>query len=149
MSITINDVAHVVESPLMRRGVAELNGQGETVGGIIVMRYGENAKATIDAIKTKLEALKAGLPEGVNIVPVYDRSTLIDKSVETLSNKLMEELLVVGAVCALFLFHLRSSVVALISLPIGILAAFIVMKLQGLNANIMSLGGIALSLIHI
>ena len=95
------------------------------------MRYGENAKATIDAIKTKLEALKAGLPEGVNIVPVYDRSTLIDKSVETLSNKLMEELLVVGAVCALFLFHLRSSVVALISLPIGILAAFIVMKLQG------------------
>ena len=131
VSITINDVAHVVESPLMRRGVAELNGQGETVGGIIVMRYGENAKATIDAIKTKLEALKAGLPEGVNIVPVYDRSTLIDKSVETLSNKLMEELLVVGAVCALFLFHLRSSVVALISLPIGILAAFIVMKLQG------------------
>lgn len=146
VSITINDVAHVVESPLMRRGVAELNGQGETVGGIIVMRYGENAKATIDAIKTKLEALKAGLPEGVNIVPVYDRSTLIDKSVETLSNKLMEELLVVGAVCALFLFHLRSSVVALISLPIGILAAFIVMKLQGLNANIMSLGGIAIAI---
>ena len=146
VSITINDVAHVVESPLMRRGVAELNGQGETVGGIIVMRYGENAKATIDAIKTKLEALKAGLPEGVNIVPVYDRSTLIDKSEETLSNKLMEELLVVGAVCALFLFHLRSSVVALISLPIGILAAFIVMKLQGLNANIMSLGGIAIAI---
>lgn len=146
VSITINDVAHVVESPLMRRGVAELNGQGETVGGIIVMRYGENAKATIDAIKTKLEALKASLPEGVNIVPVYDRSTLIDKSVETLSNKLMEELLVVGAVCALFLFHLRSSVVALISLPIGILAAFIVMKLQGLNANIMSLGGIAIAI---
>ncbi|APD90747.1 efflux RND transporter permease subunit [Alteromonas mediterranea] len=146
VSITINDVAHVVESPLMRRGVAELNGQGETVGGIIVMRYGENAKATIDAIKTKLEALKAGLPEGVNIVPVYDRSTLIGKSVDTLSNKLMEELLVVGAVCALFLFHLRSSVVALISLPIGILAAFIVMKLQGLNANIMSLGGIAIAI---
>ncbi|AGP82818.1 cation efflux system protein CusA [Alteromonas mediterranea MED64] len=146
VSITINDVAHVVESPLMRRGVAELNGQGETVGGIIVMRYGENAKATIDAIKTKLEALKVSLPEGVNIVPVYDRSTLIDKSVETLSNKLMEELLVVGAVCALFLFHLRSSVVALISLPIGILAAFIVMKLQGLNANIMSLGGIAIAI---
>ena len=146
VSITINDVAHVVESPLMRRGVAELNGRGETVGGIIVMRYGENAKATIDAIKTKLEALKAGLPEGVNIVPVYDRSTLIDKSEETLSNKLMEELLVVGAVCALFLFHLRSSVVALISLPIGILAAFIVMKLQGLNANIMSLGGIAIAI---
>ena len=146
VSITINDVAQVVESPLMRRGIAELNGNGETVGGIIVMRYGENAKATIDAVKAKLDSLKASLPEGVNIVPVYDRSTLIDKSVDTLTNKLMEELLVVGLVCAIFLFHLRSSMVALISLPIGILAAFIVMKLQGLNANIMSLGGIAIAI---
>ncbi|TKB03285.1 efflux RND transporter permease subunit [Alteromonas portus] len=146
VSITINDVAQVVESPLMRRGIAELNGNGETVGGIIVMRYGENAKATIDAVKAKLDSLKASLPEGVNIVPVYDRSTLIDKSVDTLSNKLVEELLVVGLVCAIFLFHLRSSMVALISLPIGILAAFIVMKLQGLNANIMSLGGIAIAI---
>lgn len=146
VSITIDDVAQVVESPLMRRGVAELNGKGETVGGIIVMRYGENAKATIDAVKEKLNALKAGLPEGVNIVPVYDRSTLIDKSVDTLANKLVEELLVVGLVCAVFLFHLRSSMVALISLPIGILSAFIVMKLQGLNANIMSLGGIAIAI---
>ena len=146
VSITIDDVAQVVESPLMRRGVAELNGNGETVGGIIVMRYGENAKATIDAVKEKLNALKAGLPEGVNIVPVYDRSTLIDKSVDTLANKLVEELLVVGLVCAVFLFHLRSSMVALISLPIGILSAFIVMKLQGLNANIMSLGGIAIAI---
>ncbi|MFZ8198476.1 efflux RND transporter permease subunit [Alteromonas portus] len=146
VSITINDVAQVVESPLMRRGIAELNGNGETVGGIIVMRYGENAKATIDAVKAKLDSLKASLPEGVNIVPVYDRSTLIDKSVDTLSNKLGEELLVVGLVCAIFLFHLRSSMVALISLPIGILAAFIVMKLQGLNANIMSLGGIAIAI---
>ena len=146
VSITINDVAQVVESPLMRRGIAELNGNGETVGGIIVMRYGENAKATIDAVKAKLDSLKASLPEGVNIVPVYDRSTLIDKSVDTLTNKLVEELLVVGLVCAIFLFHLRSSMVALISLPIGILAAFIVMKLQGLNANIMSLGGIAIAI---
>ena len=136
----------MVESPLMRRGIAELNGNGEIVGGIIVMRYGENAKATIDAVKAKLDSLKASLPEGVNIVPVYDRSTLIDKSVDTLTNKLMEELLVVGLVCAIFLFHLRSSMVALISLPIGILAAFIVMKLQGLNANIMSLGGIAIAI---
>ena len=146
VSITINDVAQVVESPLMRRGIAELNGNGETVGGIIVMRYGENAKATIDAVKAKLDSLKASLPEGVNIVPVYDRSTLIDKSVDTLTNKLVEELLVVGLVCAIFLFHIRSSMVALISLPIGILAAFIVMKLQGLNANIMSLGGIAIAI---
>ena len=146
VSITINDVAQVVESPLMRRGIAEQNGNGETVGGIIVMRYGENAKSTIDAVKAKLDSLKASLPEGVNIVPVYDRSTLIDKSVDTLSNKLVEELLVVGLVCAIFLFHLRSSMVALISLPIGILAAFIVMKLQGLNANIMSLGGIAIAI---
>ena len=146
VSITIDDVAQVVESPLMRRGVAELNGKGETVGGIIVMRYGENAKATINAVKEKLEALKASLPEGVNIVPVYDRATLIDNSVDTLSNKLVEELLVVGFVCAIFLFHLRSSMVALISLPIGILTAFIVMKIQGLNANIMSLGGIAIAI---
>ncbi len=146
VSITINDVAQVVESPLMRRAIAELNGNGETVGGIIVMRYGENAKATIDAVKAKLDSLKASLPEGVNIVPVYDRSTLIDKSVDTLTNKLVEELLVVGLVCVIFLFHIRSSMVALISLPIGILAAFIVMKLQGLNANIMSLGGIAIAI---
>lgn len=146
VSITIDDVAQVVESPLMRRGVAELNGKGETVGGIIVMRYGENAKTTINAVKEKLEALKASLPEGVNIVPVYDRATLIDNSVDTLSNKLVEELLVVGFVCAIFLFHLRSSMVALISLPIGILTAFIVMKIQGLNANIMSLGGIAIAI---
>lgn len=146
VSITISDVAQVVESPVMRRGIAELNGKGETVGGIIVMRYGENAKATIAAVKAKLIMLKASLPEGVNIVPVYDRSTLIDNAIDTLSSKLLEELLVVGLVCAIFLFHLRSSMVALISLPVGILAAFIVMKLQGLNANIMSLGGIAIAI---
>ncbi|GEA05411.1 hypothetical protein KUL42_01720 [Alteromonas sp. KUL42] len=146
VSITIGDVARVVESPLMRRGIAELNGKGETVGGIIVMRYGENAKATIDAVKDKLDSLRVSLPEGVKIVPVYDRSTLIDNAVNTLSDKLVEELVVVGLVCLVFLFHIRSSLVAIISLPIGILCAFIVMKLQGLNANIMSLGGIAIAI---
>ena len=146
VSITIGDVARVVESPLMRRGIAELNGKGETVGGIIVMRYGENAKATIDAVKDKLDSLRASLPEGVKIVSVYDRSTLIDNAVNTLSDKLVEELVVVGLVCLVFLFHIRSSLVAIISLPIGILCAFIVMKLQGLNANIMSLGGIAIAI---
>jgi len=146
ISVTIGDVANVIESPLMRRGIAELNGNGETVGGIIVMRYGENAKATIDAVKAKLASLQSSLPDGVNIVPVYDRSTLINNAVETLFEKLVEELLVVGAVCLLFLFHVRSSLVAMISLPVGILAAFIVMKLQGLNANIMSLGGIAIAI---
>lgn len=146
VSINIGDVANVVEAPLMRRGIAELNGEGETVGGIIVMRYSENAKATIDAVKAKLASLSASLPEGVTLVPVYDRSTLIDNAVDTLFDKLIEELIVVGLVCLVFLFHVRSSLVAMISLPIGILSAFIIMKLQGLNANIMSLGGIAIAI---
>ena len=146
VSITIGDVADVVAAPLMRRGIAELNGEGEAVGGIIVMRYGENAKATIDAVKAKLASLQGSLPEGVEIVPVYDRSTLINNAVDTLFDKLVEELIVVGLVCLVFLFHVRSSLVAMISLPIGILVAFIVMKLQGLNANIMSLGGIAIAI---
>ena len=146
VSVTIGDVARVIETPLMRRGVAELNGDGEVVGGIVVMRYGENAKATIDAVKAKLSSLSSSLPEGVNVVPVYDRSTLIDNAVSTLFDKLIEELVVVGLVCLVFLFHVRSSLVAMISLPIGILGAFIVMKLQGLNANIMSLGGIAIAI---
>ncbi|BFT29452.1 CusA/CzcA family heavy metal efflux RND transporter [Alteromonas sp. D210916BOD_24] len=146
VSITIGDVADVVAAPLMRRGIAELNGDGEAVGGIIVMRYGENAKATIDAVKAKLASLQGSLPEGVEIVPVYDRSTLINNAVDTLFDKLVEELIVVGLVCLVFLFHVRSSLVAMISLPIGILVAFIVMKLQGLNANIMSLGGIAIAI---
>ena len=146
VSVTIGDVAKVIETPLMRRGVAELNGDGEVVGGIVVMRYGENAKATIDAVKAKLSSLSSSLPEGVKVVPVYDRSTLIDNAVSTLFDKLIEELVVVGLVCLVFLFHVRSSLVAMISLPIGILGAFIVMKLQGLNANIMSLGGIAIAI---
>lgn len=146
VSINIGDVANVVEAPLMRRGIAELNGEGEAVGGIIVMRYSENAKATIDAVKAKLASLSASLPEGVTLVPVYDRSTLIDNAVDTLFDKLIEELIVVGLVCLVFLFHVRSSLVTMISLPIGILSAFIIMKLQGLNANIMSLGGIAIAI---
>ena len=140
VAITIGHVASVVEAPLMRRGIAELNGNGEVVGGIVVMRFGENAKATIDNVKARIETLKASLPSGVNIVPVYDRSTLIDNAVDNLWSKLVEELLVVGAVC------LVSSLVAIITLPIGILMAFIVMKFQGLNANIMSLGGIAIAM---
>ena len=146
VSINIGDVANVVEAPLMRRGIAELNGEGEAVGGIIVMRYSENAKATIDAVKAKLASLSASLPEGVTLVPVYDRSALIDNAVDTLFDKLIEELIVVGLVCLVFLFHVRSSLVAMISLPIGIFSAFIIMKLQGLNANIMSLGGIAIAI---
>ena len=146
VAITIGHVASVVEAPLMRRGIAELNGNGEVVGGIVVMRFGENAKATIDNVKARIETLKASLPNGVNIVPVYDRSTLIDNAVDNLWSKLVEELLVVGAVCLVFLFHVRSSLVAIITLPIGILMAFIVMKFQGLNANIMSLGGIAIAM---
>lgn len=146
VSINIGDVATVVESPQMRRGVAELNGNGEVVGGIIVMRYGENAKATIDAVKAKLASLSSSLPDNVDVVPVYDRSTLISNAVDTLFDKLVEELIVVGLVCLVFLFHVRSSLVAMISLPLGILGAFIVIKLQGLNANIMSLGGIAIAI---
>ena len=130
----------------MRRGVAELNGEGEVVSGVVVMRYGENAQATIKAVKEKLEELKQGLPEGVEIVPVYDRSELIDRAVDNLWMKLLEEFLVVALVCVVFLFHVRSSLVAILSLPVGILAAFTVMHFQGLNANIMSLGGIAIAI---
>lgn len=144
--ILIRDVAEVEEGPQMRRGVAELNGQGETVGGIIVMRFGENALKTIDGVKEKLKELQAGLPEGVEVVPVYDRSALIERAVTNLWHKLLEEFGVVALVCIIFLFHVRSSLVAIISLPVGILTAFIVMHMQGLNANIMSLGGIAIAI---
>ncbi|WP_421132222.1 efflux RND transporter permease subunit [Alteromonas sp. A079] len=144
--LKIDDVAEVYEAPLMRRGVAELNGEGEVVGGIIVMRADENAKAVIDNVKVKIAALQRGLPKGVNIVPVYDRSTLITRATDNLFDKLVEELFVVGAVCLIFLFHVRSSLVAVISLPIGILLSFIAMKVQGINANIMSLGGIAIAI---
>lgn len=144
--ITVSDVARVSFGPAMRRGVADLNGQGEVAGGIVVMRSGENARATIERVKAKLAALKPGLGKGVDIVTVYDRSKLIDRSIDNLVEKLAQELLVVALVCMLFLMHLRTSVVALISLPLGILGAFIIMRVQGLNANIMSLGGIAIAI---
>ncbi|MEW9797983.1 efflux RND transporter permease subunit [Alteromonas sp. CYL-A6] len=144
--VTIADVAEVRTGPQMRRGVAELNGQGEVTGGIIVMRYGENALETIDRVKARLAELKDSLPDGVDIVTVYDRSGLIERAVSTLWEKLAEELLVVSLVCIVFLFHIRSSLVAIISLPVGILGAFVIMYLQGINANIMSLGGIAIAI---
>ncbi|TCS69734.1 Cu(I)/Ag(I) efflux system membrane protein CusA/SilA [Sulfuritortus calidifontis] len=144
--VFLRDVARIQLGPEMRRGVAELDGQGEVVGGVIVMRYGANAMTTIESVKAKLETLKKGLPEGVEIVPVYDRSALIERSVKTLSHKLVEEFIVVALVCLAFLFHLRSSFVAIVSLPLGVLIAFIVMRSQGINANIMSLGGIAIAI---
>jgi len=144
--VMLSDVADVRIGPEIRRGVAELNGEGEVAGGIIVMRYGENALETLRAVKIRLQALKQTLPAGVDIVPVYDRSTLIEHAVETLSHKLLEEFLVVAAVCTLFLFHFRSALVAIVSLPLGILGAFVVMHYQGVNANIMSLGGIAIAI---
>lgn len=144
--LLLKDVATIRLGPQMRRGIAELNGQGETVGGVVVMRYGENAQSTIHAVKEKLSRLKHSLPQGVEVVTVYDRSQLIDQAVSHLWQKLAEELLVVGLVCLIFLFHWRSSLVAMVALPVGVLMAFIVMKLQGLNANIMSLGGIAIAI---
>ncbi len=145
-ALTIGDVANVTLGSQMRRGVTDLNGEGEAVGGVIVMRYGENAMTTINAVKAKLEELKPGLPKGVKIVEVYDRSSLINRAVETLQQKLVEEFIVVSIVCILFLLHIRSSLVIVLTLPLGILAAFIVMNFQGLNANIMSLGGIAIAI---
>ncbi|PTB89011.1 CusA/CzcA family heavy metal efflux RND transporter [Pseudidiomarina aestuarii] len=144
--LLIKDVADVGVGPQMRRGIAELNGEGEAVGGIVVMRFGENAQKTIDGVKQKLEELKSGLPEGVDIVTVYDRSGLISDAVESLWKSLIEELAIVAFICVIFLFHVRSSLVAVISLPLGILTAFIVMYWQGINANIMSLGGIAIAI---
>ncbi|CAM4196261.1 efflux RND transporter permease subunit [Pseudoalteromonas maricaloris] len=145
-SLTIADVASVNIGPQMRRGIAELNGEGEVVGGVVVMRFGENAQKTIDGVKQKLAELQHGLPEGVEVVTVYDRSELITKAIDNLWSKLLEELVVVALVCVVFLFHIRSSVVAVITLPLGILVAFIVMYFQGVNANIMSLGGIAIAI---
>ena len=144
--LLLQDVAEINVGPQMRRGITELNGEGEAAGAVVVMRFGENAQTTIKAVKEKLEQLKKGLPEGVEIITVYDRSGLIDRAVENLWYKLLEEFLVVAAVCLVFLFHLRSSLVAIISLPVAILTAFIVMRLQGINANIMSLGGIAIAI---
>jgi len=130
----------------MRRGITDLNGEGEVVSGVIVMRFGENAQGVIEAVKAKLNELQSSLPEGVEIVPTYDRSTLIESAVDNLYDKLLEEFIVVILVCAAFLFHFRSSLVVLVSLPVGIFAAFIVMSWQGINANIMSLGGIAIAI---
>jgi Cu(I)/Ag(I) efflux system membrane protein CusA/SilA len=143
--VQLGDVARVQVGPETRRGVAELNGEGEVAGGIIVMRSGKNALATIDAVKAKLARLKASLPAGVEIVTTYDRSGLIQRAVTNLEHKLFEEFIVVAVVCALFLFHVRSALVAIVSLPLGILAAYTVMLYQGVNANIMSLGGIAIA----
>jgi len=144
--VRLGDVARVQVGPEMRRGVAELNGEGEVAGGVIVMRSGKNALETINAVKAKLEKLKPSLPPGVEIVPVYDRSNLIKRAVTNLRDKLIEEFIVVALVCLAFLFHLRSAFVAIVSLPLGILMAFIVMYYQGVNANIMSLGGIAIAI---
>ena len=146
VSVRLGDVARVQIGPEMRRGISELDGEGEAAGGVIVMRSGKNALQTIAAVKEKLKILQASLPKGVEIVPVYDRSGLINRAVDNLTFKLLEEFLVVAVVCFVFLFHLRSALVAIISLPLGILAAFIVMHYQGVNANIMSLGGIAIAI---
>ena len=144
--ILMKDVATIQLGPQPRRGVTDLNGEGEAVGGIVVMRYGENALKTIAGLKAKLESIKGSLPPGVEIVPTYDRSSLIHRAVETLNHKLIEELIIVLLVCGLFLAHLRSSLVLVVSLPLGILGAFVIMQMQGLNANIMSLGGIAIAI---
>ncbi|OFE12512.1 cation transporter [Pseudohongiella acticola] len=145
-AVLLGDVARVQTGPQLRRGVADLNGEGEVAGGIVVMRSGENAQATIAAVKQRLDELQASLPEGVEIVPTYDRSELIGRSVDNLYSKLLEEFAVVAFICALFLFHLRSSLVAIATLPLGILAALLIMRGQDLNANIMSLGGIAIAI---
>ncbi|MFK5986781.1 MAG: efflux RND transporter permease subunit [Pseudomonadota bacterium] len=144
--LQLGDIADVITGPQMRRGIAELNGEGEVVGAYVVMRFGENAQKTIKLIRKKLDQLKKGLPEGVEIITTYDRSTLINHAVDNLYEKLIEEFIVVVLICAIFLFHFRSSLVIIFSLPIGILGAFIIMHLQGLNANIMSLGGIAIAI---
>ncbi len=144
--IRLKDVATVKLGPELRRGVAELNGEGEVAGGVVVMRFGENALSTIRGVRAKLKELEAGLPEGVEIVPVYDRGDLIERAVANLRDKLIEEFIVVSLICMLFLLHARSALVAIVALPVGILMAFIAMRWQGINANIMSLGGIAITI---
>jgi Cu(I)/Ag(I) efflux system membrane protein CusA/SilA len=146
VSVRLADVARIQLGPEMRRGIGELDGEGEAVGGVIVMRSGKNALETIQAVKAKLASVQQSLPKGVEIVPVYDRSRLIERAIDNLSYKLIEEFIVVALVCAIFLLHLRSALVAIVSLPLGILMAFIVMQHQGVNANIMSLGGIAIAI---
>jgi len=146
VSVRLGDVATIQVGPEMRRGVTELNGEGEVAGGVIVMRSGKNARATIQAVKTKLADLKHSLPAGVEIVPTYDRSQLIDRAVDNLTGKLIEEFVVVALVCAIFLWHVRSALVAIVCLPLGLLAALIIMRYQGVSANIMSLGGVAIAI---
>ena len=146
VAVTLGDVATVQLGPEMRRGIADLNGEGEVAGGVVLLRSGKNARDTIAAVTARLDALKASLPPGVEIVPTYNRAALIDRAVDNLAHKLLEEFVVVAVVCALFLWHLRSALVAILTLPLGILVAFIVMHAQGLNANIMSLGGIAIAI---
>jgi Putative silver efflux pump len=144
--VTLGEVARVREGPELRRGVAELNGRGEVAGGVVILRYGKNALATLDALHQRIAQLQKTLPKGVQIVPTYDRSGLIHRAVNNLGEKLIEEFAIVALVCLLFLFHLRSALVAVVTLPLGVLAAFIVMDAQGINANIMSLGGIAIAI---
>jgi len=144
--VQLGELARIETGPEIRRGIGELNGNGESVGGIVVMRSGKNALQTIDAVKAKLESLKLGLPAGVEIVEVYDRSTLINNAIDNLSTKLIEEFIVVALVCFVFLLHFRSAFVAIVSLPLGVLISFIVMQQQGVNANVMSLGGIAIAI---
>jgi Cu(I)/Ag(I) efflux system membrane protein CusA/SilA len=144
--VTLGDVASIQIGPEMRRGIAELNGAGEVAGGVVILRQGKNARETIEAVRTKLAELKASLPPGVEIITTYDRSQLIDRAVENLSGKLIEEFVVVAIICGLFLWHVRSALVAIVTLPLGVLAALLVMRVQGVNANIMSLGGIAIAI---
>jgi Cu(I)/Ag(I) efflux system membrane protein CusA/SilA len=144
--VRLSDVAWVQIGPEMRRGIAELNGEGEVAGGVVVIRAGENAREVIEAVQTRLDELRDSLPEGVEVVTTYDRSNLIDRAIENLTSKLTEEFIVVALVCALFLFHLRSALVAIVTLPLGVMAAFLVMRVQGVDANIMSLSGIAIAI---
>jgi len=144
--VRLKDIAEIRLGPQLRRGISELNGEGEVVGAVVIMRYGENARTTITGVKERLAELRGSLPVGVEVIETYNRSALIDRSIETLKTKLVEEFLVVVLVCILFLFHFRSSLVIIISLPVGIIIAFLIMRFQGLNANIMSLGGIAIAI---
>jgi Cu(I)/Ag(I) efflux system membrane protein CusA/SilA len=144
--ILLGEVADIVEGPDMRRGIAELNGEGETVGGIVIVRYGADTRTVINAVRGKLDEAMKTLPEGVTYTLVYDRTALIDRAVATLEHKLIEESIVVAVVCILFLLHLRSAMVAIIILPVAVLASFSIMHAQGLSSNIMSLGGIAIAI---
>ena len=144
--VRLSEVATITEGPAMRRGVTDLDGNGDVVAGVVVMRYGQNALSTIEAVKAKFKELEPSLPKGVKVVPLYDRSTLIEHAVKHLGGKLFEEMLIVALVCGLFLFHARSALVAIITLPVALLAAFLVMKLQGIGVDIMSLGGLAIAI---